>query len=137
MIGEPGAIVIGGFPKALITVEGLIRIVLLPTTINELLLARLNTVPPIVAPGPPAVNGVPPTMIGELGAIVIGGLPGPLMIVNGELIEMVLLPTTINEPLLARLNTVSPIVTPGPPRVNVVPLIMMGEVGPIVIAGPP
>ena len=76
---------IGTFAGPLATVKGvnagLTGIVLLPTTRYELPLARLTTVPSIVAAGPPAVIVVPLTTIGEFGAIVIGTFPGPLAVV--------------------------------------------------------
>src|SRR5262249_22271604 len=115
---------------------GLIGMVLLPTTRYELPLARLTTVPSIVAAGPPAVSIVPSTTIGELGATVIGTFPGPSATVKGVkvgLIGTVLPPTTRYELPLARLTTVPSIVAAGPPAVSIVPSTTIGELGATVI----
>jgi hypothetical protein len=57
--------------------------VLLPTTRYELPLARLTTVPLMVATGPPAVSVVPSTTMAEFGVMLMGLFPGPLVIAKG------------------------------------------------------
>ena len=63
--------------------EARVGMVLLSTTRYELPLARLNTEPPIVTAGPPAVSVVPSTTITELSVMVTGRFGGSLVTGKG------------------------------------------------------